>query len=105
MTRIIATDRDGTVKEFEARNGRSLMENLRDTAGLDIASICGGSCSCATCHVYIGPEWQGKLPKQAPDEIELIEFLDAFRDTSRLSCQIMVSDALEGLEVELAPEE
>lgn len=105
MTTIIATDRDGSVTEFTARDGFSLMENLRDTAGFDVASICGGSCSCATCHVYIGPEFADRLPKQAPDERELVEFLDAYRPTSRLSCQIMVSDRLDGLRVELAPEE
>lgn len=105
MPRIIATDRNGSVKEFEGKTGLSLMENLRNVAGLDIAAICGGSCSCATCHVYIGPDWAGKLPKQAPDEYELLEFLAAFRDSSRLSCQIPVTEALDGLKVELAPEE
>lgn len=105
MPRIIATDRDGSVKEFDAETGMSLMEALRDTAGLDIAAICGGSCSCATCHVYIPTEWSDRLPRQQPDELELIEFMPAFRDTSRLSCQIAVTEELAGLEVELAPED
>lgn len=105
MPRIIATDRDGTVKEFDASPGTSLMEALRDTAGLDIAAICGGSCSCATCHVYIAAQWADQLPAQQPDELELIEFLPAYRETSRLSCQIPVTEDLSGLEVELAPED
>ncbi|MDF3608078.1 2Fe-2S iron-sulfur cluster-binding protein [Paracoccus sp. DMF-8] len=105
MPRIIATDRDGSVKEFDADPGMTLMEALRDTAGLDIAAICGGSCSCATCHVYIPAHWAEHLPAQQADEVELIEFLPAYRDTSRLSCQIEITDALAGLEVELAPED
>lgn len=105
MPRIIATDRDGSVREFDAETGMSLMEALRDTAGLDIAAICGGSCSCATCHVYIPTEWADRLPGQQPDELELIEFMPAFRDTSRLSCQIPITEELAGLEVELAPED
>ena len=105
MPKIIATNRSGIVKTFDARPGISLMEALRDIGGLDIAAICGGTCSCATCHVYIGPDWTDKLPRQAPDEVELIEFLRGYRPTSRLSCQIPVTDALDGLTVELAPEE
>ncbi|MFT4150889.1 MAG: 2Fe-2S iron-sulfur cluster-binding protein [Paracoccaceae bacterium] len=105
MPKIIATDRDGSVKEFDAETGISLMEALRDGARLDIAAICGGSCSCATCHVYIGESWMERLPKQQPDELELLEFMGTYRDTSRLSCQIRVTDELAGLEVELAPEE
>lgn len=105
MPRIIATDRDGNVRDFEAASGLSLMEALRDTAGLDIAAICGGSCSCATCHVYIAEDWLDRLPSQEPDERELIEFMGTFRETSRLSCQIPLTEELTGLEVELAPEE
>ncbi len=105
MPKIIAKDRDGTTTEFDADTGSTLMEALRDTAGLDIAAICGGSCSCATCHVYVGDQWQSQLPKQQPDELELLEFMAAYRGSSRLSCQIPITDQLDGLEVELAPEE
>ncbi|HWL58982.1 MAG TPA: 2Fe-2S iron-sulfur cluster-binding protein [Paracoccus sp. (in: a-proteobacteria)] len=105
MPLIIATDRDGSVKEFDAAPGTSLMEALRDTAGLDIAAICGGSCSCATCHVYVAPDWLDRLPAQQPEEYELLEFMEPYRETSRLSCQIPVTEALAGLEVTLAPEE
>lgn len=104
MPKIIAKDRNQQVIEFDAATGTSLMEALRDTAGLDVAAICGGSCSCATCHVYVASAWLEKLPAQQPDELELVEFLDAYRETSRLSCQIPVTDELDGLEVELAPE-
>lgn len=104
MPKIIAKDRNQQVVEFEAVTGTSLMEALRDTAGMDVAAICGGACSCATCHVYIAPSWLDKLPEQQTDELELVEFLDAYRENSRLSCQIPITDALAGLEVELAPE-
>lgn len=105
MPRIIATDRDGNVKEFDAETGISLMEALRDGARMDIAAICGGSCSCATCHVYIASDWLDRMPKQQPDELELLEFMGTYRDNSRLSCQIPMTEELTGLKVELAPEE
>ena len=105
MPKIHATDRDGTEKVIEADTGLSLMLNLRDKGGLDIASICGGMCSCATCHVYVDAEWLDKLEAQAPDEFELIEFSEHYRDNSRLSCQIEMSDDLDGIRVTLAPEE
>ncbi|RJL20233.1 2Fe-2S iron-sulfur cluster-binding protein [Paracoccus siganidrum] len=105
MPRITATDRDGSVKEFDAAPGISLMEALRDVAGLDVAAICGGSCSCATCHIYVASDWLGRLPEQQPDERELLEFMETYHETSRLSCQIPVTDDLAGLQVTLAPEE
>lgn len=105
MPQIIATDRDGQVTEFTADTGTTLMEALRDTAGFDIAAICGGSCSCATCHVYVESNWMDRLPRQEPEELELLEFLGSYRETSRLSCQIPLVDELCGLKVALAPEE
>ncbi|GKY89589.1 2Fe-2S iron-sulfur cluster-binding protein [Sinisalibacter aestuarii] len=105
MPIIHATDRDGTEKVIEAETGLSMMLNLRDNGGLDIASICGGSCSCATCHVYVDEDWLGKLDPQSPDEFELVEFTEHYRENSRLSCQIEMTDALDGIRVTLAPEE
>ena len=105
MPKIHATDRDGTEKVIDADDGVSMMIGLRDNGGLDIASICGGMCSCATCHVYVDPDWLGKLEPQSPDEFELVEFSQHYQETSRLSCQIEMSDALDGIRVTLAPEE
>jgi 2Fe-2S ferredoxin len=105
MPKIYAVDRDGTEKVIEGEPGLSLMLNLRDHGQMDIAAICGGMCSCATCHVYIAPEWADKLEEQSPDEFELIEFSEHYRDTSRLSCQIQMSEDLDGIRVTLAPEE
>lgn len=105
MPIIHAIDRDGTEKDIEAENGLSLMLNLRDKGGLDIAAICGGMCSCATCHVYVEQDWLEKLEPQSPDEFELVEFSAHYKDNSRLSCQIEMSDALDGIKVTLAPED
>lgn len=105
MPKIHAVDRDGAEKVIEGEAGRSLMENLRDKGGLDIAAICGGMCSCATCHVYVDADWMGKLEAQSPDEFELVEFSDHYTENSRLSCQIEMTEELDGIRVTLAPEE
>ena len=104
MAVIIATDRSGKEHRIEGRTGDSVMINLREVGGLDIAAICGGSCSCATCHVYVDPDWLARVPAQQPDEYEVLEFVASVQDTSRLSCQIPFTDALDGLKVTLAPE-
>ncbi len=105
MPKIHAVDRSGAEKVIDATAGISLMLNLRDNGGMDVAAICGGMCSCATCHVYVDADWMPKLDDQSPDEFELIEFSKHYRDNSRLSCQIEMSDALDGIRVTLAPEE
>jgi 2Fe-2S ferredoxin len=105
MPKIHAVDRNGTEKVIEGESGLSLMVNLRDNGGLDVAAICGGMCSCATCHVYVDPGWIGQLDAQSPDEFELIEFSEHYRENSRLSCQITMTDDLDGIRVTLAPEE
>ena len=105
MPKIHAVDRDGTEKVIEGKTGLSLMLNLRDTGGLDVAAICGGMCSCATCHVYVDAEWISKLDAQSPDEFELVEFSEHYKENSRLSCQIEMTDDLDGIRVTLAPED
>lgn len=99
------TDRDGSTKSVDAKAGISLMEVLRDE-DYDIAAVCGGCCSCATCHIFVAPEWTDKLPPLSSDEQALVESTESYRpDTSRLSCQIEVSDELDGLSFEIAPHE
>ncbi|QBY01257.1 2Fe-2S iron-sulfur cluster binding domain-containing protein [Rhodophyticola sp. CCM32] len=106
MPMIHATDRQGQTHDIMANEGASLMETLRDKGGLDIAAICGGMCACATCHVHVAPDWMDKLPEAEPDETELVEFSPAYEEArSRLSCQIPVTEALDGLTLTLAPEE
>ncbi|SPJ26055.1 2Fe-2S iron-sulfur cluster-binding protein [Palleronia abyssalis] len=105
MPKIIAVDRDGTEKTIDAENGLSLMLNLRDKGDLDIAAICGGMCSCATCHVYVDEAWRDKTGERSIDEFELVEFSAHYQENSRLSCQIEMTDELDGIKVTLAPEE
>ena len=80
------------------------MEPLRDMDD-GVTAICGGMCSCATCHVFVDPEWTGKLPKPMSDELDMLKDLSAYQPNSRLSCQIQLTDALSGLKVSIAPEE
>ena len=105
MPKIFARDRDGNEHQVEAQPGLSVMLILRDDGGMDIASICGGTCSCGTCHVYVEPEWLERLPQQAPDEVEVLEASFNLKDNSRLSCQIEFTSELDGLKVTLAPED
>ncbi|HRE61252.1 MAG TPA: 2Fe-2S iron-sulfur cluster-binding protein [Micropepsaceae bacterium] len=97
------TDREGKVHELEALEGWRAMEVIRDY-GLPIKAECGGACSCATCHVYVAEEWLGKLFPPREEEIEMLDQAFHVHDNSRLSCQILMSDALDGLHVTLAPE-
>jgi len=105
MPKIIVTGREGEVKELEGENGLSLMEVIRDNGFDELLALCGGCCSCATCHVHVDPEFADKLPKMSEDEDDLLESSDHRNETSRLSCQVEVSDALEGLKVTIAAED
>lgn len=101
---LIVVDRDQNQHELHTPATGSLMEALRELE-YGVPAICGGMCSCATCHVYIAPEWMARLPCQQSEERELIAELHHRSDTSRLSCQIPISQELDGLRVALAPEE
>jgi ferredoxin, 2Fe-2S len=102
--RLNVIDRDGVEHAVDASPLNSLMEALRELE-YGVSAICGGMCSCATCHVYIAPEWTDKLPDQQGDERELVVELADRKETSRLSCQIPLSPQLDGLRLTLAPEE
>jgi 2Fe-2S ferredoxin len=80
------------------------MYSLRDL-DYGVEAICGGVCSCATCHVFVDERWLGRLPARDDDEQELLEELEHFRNNSRLSCQVEFTDALDGMHVTIAPEE
>lgn len=105
MIEVNVTLRDGETRTLAARPGLSLMEVIRDSGIDDILAMCGGCCACATCHVYVAEEDAGRVPDRAPDEADLLETSDNFQPNSRLSCQIRISDALDGLSVTIAPEE
>ncbi len=102
LVRVI--DRDGTERTLEAPAGATLMEPLRDMDD-GVAAICGGMCSCATCHVYVDADWVAKLPAPMSDETDMLGDLISRRDNSRLSCQIVLNDAVSGVKVSIAPEE
>lgn len=102
--RVKVVDRTGGEHEVETAPQGSLMETLREL-DYGVTAICGGMCSCATCHVYIAPDWVAKLPARQSDEGDLLSELQFRQETSRLSCQIQLSQALDGLRVTLAPEE
>jgi ferredoxin, 2Fe-2S len=101
--KIAAIDRKGETHTLEGRDGWSVMEILRD-AGLPIAAECGGACACATCHVYVAPDWYEKLPARSDAEIDMLDMALAVEPNSRLSCQITCSDDLDGIAVTIAPE-
>jgi 2Fe-2S ferredoxin len=103
MPRIIVASRDGKVLEIEAAASRTLMEVIREE-GLEIEALCGGCCSCATCHVYIDPEFLDLLPPMSEDEDILLEGSGhRHPGTSRLSCQIRLTEQMEGLRLTVAP--
>jgi ferredoxin, 2Fe-2S len=104
MALMRVVDRDGLEHEIEARTGLKVMENLREL-DYGVAAICGGMCSCATCHVYVDPAWVERLPAAMSDERELLSELGHAEDNSRLSCQIEFTPALAGLRVTIAPDE
>ncbi len=106
MGKINVTDREGGKHELEVENGRSLMESLRDLPSGGIEALCGGMLSCATCHVFVEPKWYAKLDELEDDEVELLEGTESYKPgSSRLSCQIVMDDELDGLTLTIAPEE
>ena len=105
MPEITVISRDGDAKNIRAEDGLTLMEVIRDNGFDELLALCGGCCSCATCHVHIDPSFADKLPKMGEDENDLLDSTDHRNETSRLSCQIPISDALEGLIVTIAPED
>jgi ferredoxin, 2Fe-2S len=105
MPKITVITRDGSARDINADNGLSLMEVIRDNGFDELLALCGGCCSCATCHVQIDPAFADMLPAMSEDENDLLDSSDHRGPTSRLSCQIPVSAALEGLIVTIADED
>lgn len=99
--KIFVTDQDGNRHELEAIEGWQVMEIIRDY-GLPIKAECGGACCCATCHVFVDAEWQDKLFKMRDDEDDMLDEIFDRAENSRLSCQILMSEELDGLSVTLA---
>ena len=105
MPSLTIVTRDGTERTVEGRVGWSVMENIRDNGLDELLALCGGCCSCATCHVYVDPDWLGRLGPRGPDEDDLLDTSDHRIEASRLSCQILFTDQLDGLRVTIAPED
>jgi 2Fe-2S ferredoxin len=105
MGKIHVTDREGGQHEIEMNPGDLLMDPLRELDG-GIEALCGGMCSCATCHIFVASEWAAKLEPAEGDELELLEETECFKpEESRLSCQVAFSDELDGMTFIIAPEE
>jgi 2Fe-2S ferredoxin len=105
MPKLIVVTREGETRTIEGETGLSVMEVIRE-AGIDeLLALCGGCCSCATCHVHVDPDYADKLPAMSDDENELLSISDDRDSASRLSCQIPFTDALDGMTVTIAKED
>lgn len=102
MPLIKITNLAGEKSELAATSGETLMEALRDNGYDEIEAICGGVCSCSTCHVYIEGDWNEKIGERSEDEYQLVSSTEGYKDNSRLSCQITLTDEMEGLELTIA---
>jgi ferredoxin len=105
MPQLTVVTRDGSEQTFEAENGFSVMEAIRDHGIDELLALCGGCCSCATCHVYVDDAFFADLPPMRGDENDLLDSSDHRHENSRLSCQIPIGPALDGLRVTIAPED
>jgi ferredoxin, 2Fe-2S len=97
MAKITFIGADGARYEVEAENGSTVMENAIRHGVPGIEAECGGACACATCHVYVDEKWRSVTGEPEPMEEDMLDFAYDVRPNSRLSCQIRVSDALDGL--------
>ena len=105
MPQLTIVTRDGAERTVEARIGWSVMENIRDNGVDEVLALCGGCCSCATCHVHVDEEWRDKVGPASADEDDLLDTSDHKTEASRLSCQILYTAELDGLRVTVAPED
>ena len=105
MPTLIVVDRSGGEKAVQGDSGLSVMEVIRDNGFDELLALCGGCCSCATCHVHVDPEFAAKLPPMSEDENDLLDSSASRDANSRLSCQIDFTDALDGLKVTIAEED
>ena len=101
MTKINFIGTDGIVSSFEAQKGDTVMEVATRNGVPGIDADCGGGMACATCHVYVKEDWFNKIPKKEDGEDDMLDMAFEPKTNSRLSCQIIVSDELDGLEVNI----
>jgi ferredoxin, 2Fe-2S len=101
---LMVIDRSGVERAIKGETGLSVMEILRDRGFEELQAQCGGACSCATCHVYIDSNYLDRLPSVTEDESDLLDGSDHRTECSRLSCQLIFEDQLDGMQVTIAPE-
>ncbi|GGB71164.1 MULTISPECIES: 2Fe-2S iron-sulfur cluster-binding protein [Henriciella] len=99
MPKIIYVDHEGTERPIEAKNGETVMETAIKNSIPGIDADCGGACACATCHVYVDEAFMPKVGEPEDMEQSMLDFAENVQSNSRLSCQITVSDELDGLKV------
>ena len=101
MAKVTYIENDGTEHTIEVANGLTLMEAAVKQGIPGIDGDCGGACACATCMVYVPAEWQGKLKEIETMEETMLDFCERREDNSRLSCQIVASDAIDGIRLQM----
>ncbi|MFA7584693.1 MAG: ferredoxin [Novosphingobium sp.] len=105
MIVINVVDRNGNEKSVSTQTGLSLMEAIRDNGFDQLLALCGGCCSCATCHIFVRQGPEDLTPAPEGDETDLLDSSGHYSNNSRLSCQITLADAHDGMIVEIAPED
>lgn len=103
MTELRVVNSKGEETVLAGQAGRSLMEVMRDNGVDELQALCGGSCSCATCHVWVDPAFMRKLPEMSSQENDMLDCAEGRRENSRLSCQLRMTEALDGIRVTVAP--
>ena len=105
MPKLTVVNRAGVESTVEVAEGLTVMEAIRDNGFDELLALCGGCCSCATCHVHVDPAFTDKLPPMSEDEDDLLDSSDHRDETSRLSCQVPFTAELDGLKVKIAEED
>ena len=101
MVKITYIEFNGTEHVVDVEEGLTVMEGARDNGIPGIEADCGGACACSTCHVYVDPSWTDKLPEKEPMEEDMLDFAYQPKENSRLTCQLKVTPALDGLVVRM----
>jgi 2Fe-2S ferredoxin len=105
MPKLIVVNRAGVESEVDVADGLTVMEAIRDNGFDELLALCGGCCSCATCHVHVDPAFKDRLPPMSEDEDDLLESSDHRNENSRLGCQVPFTADLDGLKVTIAQED
>jgi len=105
MPKLIVTTRSGEISTIDTIDGLTVMEAIRDNGFDELLALCGGCCSCATCHVHVDPEFFGRLPPISEDEDDLLDSSGDRDEFSRLGCQIPFTADLDGMKVRIAAED